>query len=129
MAKSEYTVGPAIDEEKLQKYAELLNQAYERGDEADGEMDWDDIQKAHDMAVEALGDGAREFVADANSDEGHEDGVKLLFPETYTEISNEAWSACLLLLAYRYPEDVKWEDVDDAWESLHCEQAAAPGHP
>lgn len=124
MAKEEYTVGPDLDASGLAIYRELLETAYTNGEARGGSMDWSDVQLALEKAVQALGGEARQFMEDTEADDGIEDGVKLVFSEG-SEVSDEAWSACLLLLAYRFPDSVKWEDVDAAWEALHREPEAA----
>lgn len=123
MAKNQYVVGPGMEAATLASYRNLLDAAYANGEAKGGSMDWNDVQAALEKAVEGLGGEARLFMDDAAQGE-HEDGVKIEFADG-TDISAEVWSASLLLLAYRYPEDVKWEDVDAAWEALHRDPAAA----
>lgn len=124
MARAEYTVGPDIDATRLAAYRELLDRAYANGEERGGSMDWGDIQAALEKAVEGLGGEARRFIEDTAADDGVEDGVKLVFADG-SDITDDAWSACLLLLAYRFPDAVEWEDIDAAWEALHREPKAA----
>lgn len=124
MSKNEYVVGPDIDHEGLTEYRRLLDKAYENGRKRGAHMDWSDVEAALDKAVVSLGEEAKVFIADSQSDEGLDDGVKVSFAEG-TAVSDDAWSAALLLLAYRFPDDVEWEDVDAAWEALHREPEAA----
>ncbi|RWL22521.1 MAG: hypothetical protein EOR63_32300 [Mesorhizobium sp.] len=126
MSKSEYVVGgPSIDPEGLAEYRRLLDVAYRNGEAHGSQMDWSDVQTALAKAVSTLGGEAAAFMEDSESDEGLEDGVKIVFAEG-TEVTAEVWSAALLLLAYRFPDSVEWEDVDSAWEALHREPEASP---
>jgi len=124
MSKSEYIVGPDFDQEALDEYARLLDKAYENGKARGAHMDWNDVTAALDKAVDALGGEARLFVEDSQADGWPDDDfVSISFAEG-TTTTKEAWSAASLLFAYRYPDDVKWEDVDAAWEALHREPEA-----
>jgi hypothetical protein len=109
----EFQVGDSINEAALGEFATLLRAAYDNGSRNDATMDWNDVQAALNKAVEALGDAGREFVAAA--EEGFDSEPRVTFPQ---DASWETRSAAQLLFAYRYPNDVEWEDVDQAWETL-----------
>lgn len=110
---TEFQVGDSINETALAEYADLLREAYDNGAKNDATMDWNDVQKAHAKAVEAFGDEGEAFVAAAEA--GFNDEPKVTFP---ADASWEVRSAAQLLFAYRYPDDVAWEDVDLAFEIL-----------
>jgi hypothetical protein len=110
---TDFQIGDSVNETALGEFAVLLREAYENGARNDATMDWDDVQKAHAKAVEAFGEDGAAFVAAA--DEGFEMEPRVTYP------SDAAWetrSAAQLLFAYRYPEDVQWEDVDLSWDIL-----------
>lgn len=108
-----YEVGDVVDEAALAEYAALLRKAYQNGEERGGSMDWSDVQEAANKAVEALGPIARQFSEDA--EEGFEEEPGVTYPLSG---SVEVRSAAELLYAYRYPDDVNWEDVDQAYNTL-----------
>lgn len=110
---SEYQVGDAINETALEEFSGLLKQAYANGEANGGSMDWNDVQKALDKAVEAI--GAESFMEVASSDEGFEDEPTLMLPQ---DASGEVRAAAALVVAYQNPESVDWEDVDTAWDIL-----------
>lgn len=128
MPKVEFFVGPAIELTSLKEYCRLLNVAYENGADRGGSMDWSDVQLALDKALDALGDEAHAFMEAAENDDFNnvdDDKIKIAFMPG-TDVTNEVLSAARLVFAYRYPEYVKWEDVDLAWEHLGAETAPAP---
>jgi hypothetical protein len=110
---TDFQIGDSVNETALGEFTVLLREAYENGARNDATMDWDDVQKAHAKAVEAFGEDGAAFVAAAG--EGFEMEPRVTYP------SDTAWetrSAAQLLFAYRYPEDVQWEDVDLSWDIL-----------
>lgn len=110
---TDFQIGDSVNETALGEFATLLREAYDNGKHNDATMDWDDVQKAHAKAVEAFGDDGAAFVAAA--DEGFETEPRVTYP---ADASWETRSAAQILFAYRYPEDVQWEDVDLSWEIL-----------
>lgn len=110
---TDFQIGDSINETALDEFTVLLREAYENGARNDATMDWDIVQKAHAKAVEAFGRDGEAFVAAA--DAGFEQEPRITF---LSDASWETRSAAQLLFAYRYPEDVEWEDVDLAWEIL-----------
>ena len=120
-----FEVGPKVDAGKLTAYAELLEAAYKNGEERGSQMDWNDVQAALDKAIEAVGPEAERYMKDAS--EGILDEDTSIFFADGTDQTPELVSACTLLMAYRYPEEVEWEDVDKAWEILLGAQPPAPG--
>jgi hypothetical protein len=110
---TEFQLGDTLNETVLDEFAVLLREAYENGKRNDATMDWNDVQKAHAKAVEAFGEDGAAFAAAA--EEGFEMEPRVTFP---ADASWETRSAAQLLFAYRYPEEVRWEDVDLSWEIL-----------
>lgn len=125
MPKMEFFVGPGIEITALDQYRSLLNTAYENGEKNGGSMDWNDVQCALDKAIEALGSGAEDFMKKAEAGGIDEDEAGIFFMPG-TDVTNVVMSATKLVWAYRYPENVKWEDVDDAWNLLSVNKALTP---
>ncbi|NTF17957.1 hypothetical protein G6L37_06040 [Agrobacterium rubi] len=109
----EFQVGDRINETALGEFADLLREAYDNGARNNSTMEWNDVQAAFDKATDAFGDEglAFQFAAEA----GFEEEPKITFP---TDASWETRAAAQLLFAYRYPDNVEWEDVDLAFEIL-----------
>jgi len=124
MANQEFFVGPGIEITALEQFRNLLNTAYDNGEKNGGSMDWNDVQLALDKAVEALGNGAQDFMDRAEVGE-IEDGAGIFFMPG-TDVTNVVMAAAKLVNAYRFPESVKWEDVDEAWHLLSAEPIPAP---
>lgn len=112
---NEFQVGDDVNETALAEFADRLKQAYANGEASGGTMDWDDVQEALDKAVEAFGPQAEAFMTVATSEDGFTEEPTITFP---SDSSWETRSAATLLIAYRYPSEVKWEDVDASWEIL-----------
>lgn len=110
---TEFHLGDTIDEAALEAYSKLLREAYDNGESNNATMDWNDVQAALDKAIEAFGADAEAFKAAA--DAGFDDEPLLSTP---ADISGEARSAAQLIFAYRYPESVDIEDVDQAFDTL-----------
>lgn len=110
---TEFFLGETVDDEALVEFASLLRAAYENGRERGAHMDWNDVAAAKAKAVEAFGADGIAFQAAAEA--GFVDEPQVSYP---VDASWEVRAAASLLLAYRYPEDVAWEDVDSAWEIL-----------
>lgn len=110
---TDFQIGDNVNETALNEFAVLLRVAYANGADNDSTMDWDDVQQAHAKAVEAFGADGAAFVAAA--EEGFEMEPRMTYP---TDATWELRSAAQLLFAYRYPEDVAWDDVDLSWEIL-----------
>lgn len=129
MERNAYIVGNDIDREALGQFAKLLAEAYDNGEQRGGHMDWNDIQLALDKAVHALGGDAERYMGDAADGfpelaDGDEPVIR--FPEGF-DAGNVELSAAKLLIAYRTPDEVRWEDVDDAMESLSLAGTVVPG--
>lgn len=129
MTKTEFFVGPAIELTSLKAYRDLLNTAYKNGEERGSSMDWNDVQQALDSALNALGSEAHAFMEAAENGDFYEvdddNKIKISFMPG-TDVTNDVLSAAKLVFAYRYPESVKWEDVDEAWELLSKDTALEP---
>jgi hypothetical protein len=110
---SEFVVGETIDHKALGEFSSLLRAAYDNGKADSAHMDWDDVAAALEKAIEAFGEDGRAFEAAAN--EGFDVEPVVTYP---MGASWEVRAAVALLFAYRYPDDVEWEDVDMAWEIL-----------
>lgn len=110
---AEYFVGDSINDAAITEFSALLRTAYDNGQANGGSIDWNDVQAALDKAVEAFGEDGATFIADANA--GFEEEPKIRFA---TDLSWEEAAAAGVLYAYRYPQDVDIEDVDQAWETL-----------
>jgi hypothetical protein len=125
MTQANFFVGPAIEMNALEDYRNLLNTAYDNGEKRGGSMDWSDVQLALAKAIDALGGEASKFMETAEAGDIEEPQSAIFFMPG-TDITNTVKSAAKLLWAYRYPDSVKWEDVDDAWQTLTAETAPTP---
>lgn len=110
---AEFFLGENVDHKALEEFASLLRTAYDNGRENGAHMDWSDVSAAVQKAVEAFGEDGVSFQIAAEA--GFEEEPQITFP---VDASWEVRAAAGLLFAYRYPEDVAWEDVDSAWEIL-----------
>jgi hypothetical protein len=110
---SEYFVGENIDHKALGEFSSLLRTAYDNGRINNATMDWNDVSAALQKAVEAFGEDGRAYLSAAN--EGFDVEPAVTYP---ADASWDVRAAATLLFAYRYPDDVAWEDVDTAWEIL-----------
>lgn len=110
---AEFFLGETVDPKALDEFASLLRTAYDNGRDNGSHMDWNDVAAAKDKAVEAFGEDGSAFQAAA--DAGFEEEPQVTYP---LDATWEIRAAASLLFAYRYPEDVAWEDVDAAWEIL-----------
>jgi hypothetical protein len=110
---SDFFVGETIDHEALGEFSSLLRTAYNNGRTNNAQMDWNDVSAALQKAAQAFGEDGSAYLAAAN------DGFDVEPAVTYpVDASWDVRAAAALLFAYRYPEDVAWEDVDMAWEIL-----------
>lgn len=110
---TEFHLGDTIDQPALEAYSRLLREAYDNGESNDATMDWNDVLAALDKAVEVFGSDGAAFKAAAEA--GFEEEPKVTTP---LDVPGEARSAAQLLFAYRYPDTVDWEDVDQAFDTL-----------
>lgn len=122
--KVNFFVGPAIELTALEDYKKLLNRAYEKGLASGGTMDWSDVKAALAKAIEALGGDAEQFY-DAAENGDIEEGHTAIFFTPGTHVTPTVKSAGKLLFAFRYPDDVKRKDVDEAWRMVATESVAA----
>lgn len=114
MAKG-YVVGTTVNTEKLAEYRVLLEAAYQNGEDRGGSMDWNDVQKALEKAVEALGAEAQDFLNDAAEYLIEDPTINFAVG---VEETPEFVSACQLIAAHYHPDQTDWEDVDRAYQTL-----------
>jgi hypothetical protein len=110
---TEFYVGDSINDAAITEFSALLRTAYDNGHANGGSIDWNDVQAALDKAVEAFGENGAAFITAANAGFEQEPKMRLA-----ADLSWEESAAAQLLYAYRYPESVDIEDVDQAWDAL-----------
>lgn len=113
MSGNEFELSPA-GEETSQDFITILERAYELGEERGGSMDWNDVQYALEAAKRmfpGLGDELLELA-------GENEDISVVFPIGHSTSPAEL-AAAKLILAYRDPENVSWDEVDLARSYLH----------
>jgi glucose-6-phosphate isomerase len=115
-----------IDHTALDEFKTLFNAAYQNGEDRGGSMEWGDVQLALTKALAGLGRAAQAFNKAAET--GNLDEEDILTVDI-GEATPTIYAAALLVDAYKFPEHVKWENVDAAWEALNREPNPSPTRP
>lgn len=113
MSAKDFELNPASDDAST-IFVEALERAYDLGEENGGSMDWDDVRVALEAALEMFPGRGGELLklAESNGE------IQAVFPEDHDPSAAEM-SAAKLILAYRNPENLSWDEVDLARSYLH----------
>jgi hypothetical protein len=116
MPANKFELSPS-SEDASQLFVETLERAYERGEESGGSMDWNDVQEALAAAKKMFPGQADELLKLA----GENEAIEAVFPVGHDPAAAEL-AAAKLILAYRNPENVSWDEVDLARSYLHDDE-------
>lgn len=106
------------DPTKLGEFASAFHNLY-AGKGPDAALDRNEVKKVADLAVDALGQTAREFMAlvdPANPLRPSDlDDLQITYPP---EAGDEVKAAVALVYCYRHPHQIEVSELDDAYSAL-----------
>jgi len=107
------------DEEKALAACEALCEAFDNGKARGASMDWNDVERAVGMALDAI-PGSREAMEAARAacnDVDSEVEYHSVQPrwEGGKGLSDATWACLKMIYSARNFDETEWEDVEDAW--------------